>query len=257
MKFDGSAGGSEANDREKVGLACDSLARDGWLILDRLFAGDTIMALAHAVDDRLGALDDRLRVGERRFAAPIDLAGPFADPTVYANPAIVAVIRATLGPEAVLEWIGTAVTLAGASPQHIQRDSKPLFDSTMSPLLPAHALAVMLPLVSCSAALWPKSHRWKTRDENAAPVVLELAAGSCLVRDVRLFHGDTANPSAGRRTVLNLTYARPWYRDPGDVLRGVRAPPSPSGAFLSSLAEDHCRLFAHLDRADETASRVV
>lgn len=225
----------------------DSLVRDGYVVLDRVLGPEAIAILAAALDVPGGSPDRRQRVGDRRFVLSIELAGAFADPAVLANRSVVHMIREILGPDAVLEWIGAEMVMPGAGPQHIQRDGGPLFDSTMSPLLPAHALALELPLTSYDVALWPKSHRWKARDESVAPVVVALTGGSCLLRDVRLFHGGSANPSGEPRMALQATYARRWYRDAGDLLRGFRAPLAPSDAFLANLGDDDRRLFAHVE----------
>lgn len=244
MRIDCGGIGGAPGDSRQTGLACDGLTKDGYVILDRVVAPDTLAALTAAFDGQHSTLDERSRTGERRFALTVDLAGPFSDPVLYANRVVMAVVRDLLGADVVLEWFGAEVTLSGAGPQHIHRDGRPLFDSTMSALLPAHALALVLPLDPHSVALWPKSHRWKARDEDATPEVSELPVGSCLLRDFRLFHGGTANRSDQRRVALLLTYARPWYRDPGDVLRGARMPPSPSDEFLAGLASIDRPLFA-------------
>ncbi len=243
MRIDCGGPGGEPRDTEQVRLACDSLTRDGYVILDRAIAPDRAVAIAAAFDDRRGAVDDRSRTAERRLALPVDLSGAFAAPDLYANRSVMAVVRDLLGADAILDWFGAEVTLASAGPQHIHRDGRPLFDSTLSPLLPAHALTLLLPLDPYSVALWPKSHRWKSRDEDATPEVNDLSVGSCLLRDFRLYHGGTANRSDERRVTLIVTYARPWYRDSGDVLRGRRSPPSPSGAFLAGLAHTDRPLF--------------
>ena len=42
---------------------------------------------------------------------------------------------------------------------------------------------------------------------------LELAAGSAVLFDYRLFHAGGANNSDERRPILYLNYARPWFED--------------------------------------------
>jgi len=206
-------------DTEQVRLARDSLARDGYVVLDRAIDRDAAAALTRAFDLGQTTLDESHRVGERRFVLPLESRDRIA------RPAIVAVVRDSLGEDAVLDGFAAEVTLPGAGPQHIHRDGNPLFDATLSPLLPAYALIVVLPLGEHRTALWPRSHRWQARDEATPPELVDLPAGSALLRDFRLFHGGTANRSDTTRVVLHVTYARHWYRDPGDVLRGSRTLP--------------------------------
>jgi hypothetical protein len=79
------------------------------------------------------------------------------------------------------------------------------------------------------------------------PDVVELPAGSSLVRDFRLFRGDTGNRADRQVVALQIVYARPWYRNSGDLLRGDWAPLSVSDDFLSALGPDERRLFAHVE----------
>ncbi|MBN9636594.1 MAG: hypothetical protein J0H22_15625, partial [Actinobacteria bacterium] len=50
--------------------------------------------------------------------------------------------------------------------------------------------------------LWPGSHRWKTRNEEAVPELLEISPGSAAILDSRLLNGATANRSDRPHTVL-------------------------------------------------------
>lgn len=232
---------------EPVRLAYDHLVKDGYVILDRVLAPPTLAALDAAFAIRHGTPDDRFKVGSRRYALPVELSGPFADPLIYANPAIAAIVRVALDRSAILKGFGAEVALPGAAAQHIDRDGRPLFDANLSPLLPAHALTCRLPLGEAhSVALWPGSHRWKTRNEDAAPEPVEIAPGSAAIFDSRLLNGAAANRSDRPHPVLHAVYARRWFRDTshGQRLAGARLDIGPN--FLAGLAEVDRGLFAHI-----------
>ncbi len=232
---------------ERIRTAYGHLVKDGHVVLDRVIAPAAFAPLRAALEE----MPPGTAVASRRHVLPLELAGAAADRRIYANPAIVALAREALDTNAVLLGLSADTALPGAGPQHVDRDGRPLFDAAVSTLLPAHALACVLPLDgptegAVEFAVWPGSHRWKTRDENAAPVLVELAPGACLVRDARLLSSESGNHADTRRTVLRAVYARRWFRD---ALQGLQRPTSRLALgddFLAGVAPDDLGLFAHL-----------
>lgn len=244
-------------EQEAVRAAFDGLTRDGYVVLDHVVAPDTIAILRREFESRYrrhfqdNEQDDTLEVGNRRYLVPIELAGPFADPAIYANAAVVAVARHALDVSAVLESFGAVVSLPDAGQQHIHRDGPVLFDSAISALLPAHALTFALPLIDMNeehgtTALWPGSHRWRTRDESVPPIAPEVPAGSCMLWDFRLYHGGTPNRSAVPRPMLYSTYARRWYQDPRNFEKPTQRRLVYDKTFVRAIPEAHRPLFDHL-----------
>jgi ectoine hydroxylase-related dioxygenase (phytanoyl-CoA dioxygenase family) len=242
---------------EQIRLAYDCLVREGYVILDHVIDKDKVVALSREFDDRYARyladrdLDDTLEVGGRRHMIPVDLAGGFADPLVYANPIVVAIARQALDEDAILESFGAIVSLAGSEQQHIHRDGRMLFDSAISPMLPAHALSCILPLVDMNdlygtTAIWPNSHRWKTRDESVAPEAPQVPIGSCILWDFRLLHGGTPNASDRHRPIVYATYARRWYQDPGNFVKAKQVRLSFDEGFLQGVSQSDGSLFAHV-----------
>lgn len=228
---------------ERIGAAYSHLMKDGYVVLDRVIAPAELAPLRAALDH----MPRGTPVASRRHVLPLELAGLAARPSIYANPAIVALAREALDTSAVLLGLSADSALPGAGPQHVDRDGRPLFDAAVSTLLPAHALACVLPLDSVVAlAVWPGSHRWKAREENVAPELVELAPGACLVRDARLLSSDPANRSDTRRVALRVVYARRWFRD---ALQGLQRPtsrPVLGEDFLAGVAPHDLSLFAHM-----------
>lgn len=239
---------------EPVQQAFHHLVKEGYVILDRALPLTAVAKLERALEAALAAgidpADDRFRIGTLRYALPIALSGPFAAPLVYANPAVTAVARVALDRSVILQGFGAEVALPGAAPQHTDRDGRLLFDADVSPLLPAHALTCRLAVGDAHAvALWPGSHRWKTRNEDAPPEVIEVPPGSVAVFDSRLLSGATANRSDRPQSVLQATYARRWFRDSSHGLRLAAAKLEIGRAFLATVAPDDRGLFAHLRQA--------
>jgi hypothetical protein len=243
---------------EQVQLAHSCLVKNGYAILDHVFPEDTIRSLnrefhaqyAKYRQDR--ELDDTRKVGDRRFLVPVDLSGGFGDPLIYANPLIVALIRETLGPDAILEAFGAIVSLSGSERQHFHRDSPLLFSHDISPLLPAHAVTFGVPLLDMNelygtTALFPGSHRWRALDEQAVAQFPVVPVGSCIMWDFRLYHGGTPNRSEEPRPLVYATYAQRWYRDPVNFIKATQPRLSFDPEFLARLPTDCRKLFAHID----------
>lgn len=228
---------------ERIREAYGHLMKDGFVVLDRVIAPAVLTPLRAA----LAGMAPGIPVASRRHVLPLELAGATADPLIYANPAIVALAREALDKNAVLLGLSADTALPGAGPQHVDRDGRPLFDAAVSTLLPAHAVTCVLPLDGpTEIAMWPGSHRWKARDENAKPELVELAPGACLVRDARLLSSGAGNRSDTPRTVLRAVYARRWFRD---ALQGLQRPtsrPLLGEGFLASVAPNDLGLFAHM-----------
>ena len=242
---------------EQILLASKHLIMDGYVMLGSVIPSETVCRLneqfnksyAQYLRDR--DADDVLKVGDRRYMIPIRISGPFRDPIVYANPFILSVVRESLGLDAILESFGAVVSLSGSETQHVHRDSPVLFDAGISPLLPAHALTVVIPLIEMNelhgtTAVWPGSHRWKSFDDKVVSETPRIEIGSCAIWDFRLFHGGTPNHSDMHRPILYLTYARSWYRDPKNFLKEGQRRILLGGGFVHSLPEDQQKLFSHI-----------
>jgi hypothetical protein len=243
---------------EQVKLAYDCLVKNGYAILDHVFPEEQIRALNREFHDQYAKyqedreFDETSTVGDRRFLVPIDLSGGFGNPSLYANPLIVALVRETLESDAILEAYGAIVSLSGAEEQHTHRDSPLLFSNDISPLLPAHALNCGIPLLEMNelhgtTALFPRSHRWKELDDKAPTQAPVVPIGSCIIWDFRLYHRGLPNRSDQARPLLYATYARRWYQDPGNFEKATQRRLSFEPAFLERLSDDSRRLFSHVD----------
>jgi ectoine hydroxylase-related dioxygenase (phytanoyl-CoA dioxygenase family) len=181
----------------------------------------------------LGLLDDFLRVAREhgvvdqvsqapdRLALFTPIAPPFDDPEVVANPAAVVVLEALLGADLTCTYLTSNTPLPGAGVQPIHRDHEPLFMGECDAVLPAHVVSVGIPLVDMSdengtTELWPGTHRLVDGDRLESRVAAlpslrpEIAAGSLLMRDTRMWHRGTANQGDAARPMLSIVYTRGW-----------------------------------------------
>jgi len=68
--------------------------------------------------------------------------------------------------------------------------------------------------------------------------IIRAPAGAALIRDVRAWHGGTANVSDETRIMTSVGYLAPWFRRPGD-----NEPVMPRDLYetLSERARTWCR----------------
>ena len=244
-------------DSEELRIAYDCFGRHGYAILDHLIPAEMIEGLRVEFDARYARymqdqeVEDTLEGGKRRFMVPISLSGGFADPMVFANPFVTALVRKLFGTDAILEAFGAINSLSGAEAQHVHRDGPPLFNADISLLLPPHALTFALPLIEMNTfhgttAIWPGSHRWITRNEEVPPECPTIPVGSCLLWDYRLYHSGTPNRSEHHRPIIYATYARRWYQDPVNFQKDSQRRLVFDRDFIEGIPEESRALLAHI-----------
>ena len=252
--------GDDLTGSEPIRQAYDCLVKNGYAILDHVLPDPLMADLKRAFEQRYSTYfsdepsDEKLAIGDRRALLALHMADGFGDPLVYANPAVVALARLALGRDAILESYGAVLSLPGAARQHVHRDGPALFDSAISPLLPAHALTVALPMIEMNelhgtTTLWPGSHRWPKPNETKPSISPVVPVGSCMLWDFRLYHCGTANQSERRRPFVYATYARRWYQDPINFEQGSHERLAFDEDFLGQVPENARSLFAHLPLA--------
>ena len=249
--------GDDIAKSEPIRLAYDCFIKNGYAILDHVLSAETVAALRVEFQARYDKyLEDRehaetMEVGKKRFLVPVEFSGGFADPLIYGNPFVVALVREVLDVDAVLDNFGAVVSLSGSEKQHNHRDATLLFDAGISAILPAHAMTVALPLIDMNdqhgtTAIWPGSHRWPMFKEGLPLLSPEIPAGSAFMWDYRLFHHGTPNVSAEHRPMLYGTYARSWYRDAANFQKTTQRRLWLPDDFIAAVPKDRRRLFARV-----------
>ena len=241
----------------QLDAAADHFIREGYVVLDHVLTQQEVEALRCAFLGFYGSFvqdtkaGPSLEVGGRRHMIGLRFEGAFADPRIFANPAVMAVVYRLLEATAIIEAYGCFVSLPGAEKQHEHHDGPHLFSSPLSLMLPPYALTFALPLVEMnevqgSTMLLPGSHRWQKRPSDPIEILPVMPQGSCVLWDYRLRHYGTENRSEVPRPLLYCTYSRPWYRDPVNFREtpGLPRLDLPPG-FVETLPEDIRGLLLH------------
>jgi Phytanoyl-CoA dioxygenase (PhyH) len=220
----------------------DSFARrvlgDGFCVLPEHFPREKMEAWGAAFApllerhvEREGRLQNR---GPARYYVTLPFVEPFADPEVFEDEDVLALVRALVGEDAQLHQLATDTPLKGSVYQDVHRDAPPLFPETGRET-PPFQLAVNFPLVDVTPERGPfevtKGTHMLSKEEGArliesGEVKLEpllMRAGDVLVRDVRGLHRGTPNRTDTPRPMVVLGYSRRWLFRPEVSIRIPRA----------------------------------
>ncbi len=199
------------------------ILRDGFCILKGHFPKEKLQTWKEAFDPLMeqriqdGTASER---GPKRFYISLPFTMPFADPAIYEDPDILAILE-RLGGDIVMPELASDTPLQGSDFQVIHRDHL-----QMSPDLPDRdpalpfQFAVNFPLVDVTLANGPfevargthlltdaeckeriRSGEMETQLE---PLMMEV--GDVMIRDVRALHRGTPNHTETPRTMIVVGY---------------------------------------------------
>ncbi len=213
-----------------VDQARTSLVRSGIVVLRRAVDRSALSSAHRAIVESLCSLDadaakrQGVRVGDGRYMVTLDLNPPFDKPELFASAPLLAVARATLGVDAIINSFAVVIAFPGAKAQRPHVDHRMLFpgDEAASMSAPPYALTAIIPLLDLdestgSTEVWPHGPNMPTPDlwtsNPSGSTVLPLALGDVGLIDYRVCHGGTPNPGLVPRPILYIVYSRPWFRD--------------------------------------------
>jgi ectoine hydroxylase-related dioxygenase (phytanoyl-CoA dioxygenase family) len=211
---------------------------DGFCILPRHFARGKMGVwraafaplLARHIE-REGRLQNR---GPARYYVTLPFVEPFADPEIFEDEDVLAVVRKLVGEDAQLHQLATDTPIRGSEYQGVHRDAPPLFPE-WGRETPPFQLAVNFPLVDVTPRRGPfeitRGTHVMRKEEGlrlieSGEVKLEpllMRAGDVLIRDVRGLHRGTPNRTQTPRPMVVLGYSRRWLLRPEVSIRIPRA----------------------------------
>ena len=212
---------------EQTKRYCHEIDADGFCVIRGLFPPDVIEECARAFEPILEAHMDEIREkpnrGTNRHFIALSFESPFANPVLYENETILAVVDQLLGDDCAIGSYATDTPLKGSVHQNFHADVVDLFPGT-DVVTPPYILALNFPLIDVDEDNGPfetarGSHRF-TREEGLRKVesgelpseLLCLKRGDAMVRDPRHIHRGTPNKTASPRPVAVITYRRAWFQ---------------------------------------------
>lgn len=224
--------------QQQIQALTQAALQDGYCILRNHFSPEVLQewhqVFTPLLTDHIareGALENR---GSARYYVTLPFMAPFANPSIYENDTILAIVEGLVGQDAVMCQLATDTPLLGSDYQTIHRDAPPLFPEMIQET-PPFQLAINFPLVDVTLENGPfevaRGTHMITKEEGlrrleAGEVQLEpitLNLGDVMIRDVRGLHRGTPNRTNIPRPMVVIGYSRRWLFRPEVSIQIPRA----------------------------------
>lgn len=214
---------------QQIELFTQAVLKDGFCVLPNHFSPATLQswysALMPKLDEhveREGHLRNR---GSSRYYVTLPFSAPFADPSIYEDEDILAIVERLVGADFVMCQLATDTPLLGSEYQDVHRDTLPLFPETGGET-PPYQLAINFPLVDVTLENGPIEiargthmmskeeglRRIESGEIKLEPITMKL--GDVMIRDVRGLHRGTPNYTDKPRPMVVIGYSRRWLFRP-------------------------------------------
>lgn len=209
--------------------------RDSLVVLKDHFARSRLERWADAFQPLLEAQmridkDDPNR-GPQRFYVTLPFQGIFADPEIYEDPDVLAIVTRVAGRDPVLCQLASDTPLRGSEYQAWHTDTPPLFPELGSNDTPSFQIAVNFALCDVGDDNGPFETTLGTHRMNKEEAMAGLASGAIvqhrykmamgdvMIRDVRAVHRGTPNSTDQPRPMVVMGYSRRWLHRPEVQIR--------------------------------------
>jgi hypothetical protein len=223
---------------EEISQFAAQALRDGYYLLRNHFPKAKIINWREAT---LPLLEKQIEIegqetsrGSSRYYVTYPFSGPFADPTFYEDPDILALVEILAGKNFVMCQLASDTPVLGSDFQEIHRDCPPLFPELKSET-PMFQLALNFPLVDVTPQNGPleiaRGTHMMSREEGLRKIEagetfiepIPMQTGDVLLRDVRTLHRGTPNKTNEPRPMVVIGYSRSWMHRPEVSVRITRA----------------------------------
>ncbi|MEW5857842.1 MAG: phytanoyl-CoA dioxygenase family protein [Cyanobacteriota bacterium] len=214
---------------QQIESFAQAVLNDGYCVLPNHFSPVTLNSWREAftplLEDHI-AREGKLRNrGSARYYVTLPFTAPFADPSIYEDDDLLALVELLVGKDAVMCQLATDTPLLGSEYQDVHRDAPPLFPETGTET-PPFQLAINFPLVDITLENGPMEitrgthmiskeeglRRMESGELKLEPVTMQL--GDVMIRDVRGLHRGTPNYTETPRPMVVIGYSRRWMFRP-------------------------------------------
>ncbi|HEX2540177.1 MAG TPA: phytanoyl-CoA dioxygenase family protein [Caldimonas sp.] len=204
--------------------------RDSLVVLRRHFDPELLRRWAREFEPLLAENvreeEDNPNRGPRRFYVTLPFRGVFADPAIYEDPDVLAIVERVAGPDPVMCQLASDTPMKGSDFQEWHADTPLLFPETNDNDTPSFQIAVNFPLVDVTDENGPLETTYGTHRMSKAAAMEgiaagrieahreEMALGDVMIRDVRAVHRGTPNRTDVPRPMVVIGYSRRWLHRP-------------------------------------------
>lgn len=210
---------------EKIQSLADEIRMNGYVLLDDMIPKETIGRMLEPFD----ALLEKKRESEpsnrgvNRFQMHLPFEPPFADPILYANPTVLAIMENLFGPDYICTYFASDTPFPGSDYQKVHLDCRLPFPEAGYGV-PVYSVVLNTPLVDFTEEngpleLWPGGTHTIAQPKDMERMASKMASvrllpkvGSLLLRDARVWHRGTPSHGTRSRPNLAVVYSRGWFR---------------------------------------------
>lgn len=218
-----------------LALALRTLRDVGYVEIEEVYSREWVKDLRARYDELLeehiasrGGMEgiNAKSFGRNHIGLHLPLIDPFSDPQIVANPIAVQIMEKSIGEDFQCSFYHSNTSYPGSGYQPIHRDWPVLFGTELDVPIPMTALVLNIPLCDFteengSTAVWPTTHLIVDTDpadardlENRSKLLpmqrTNVAAGSLVLRDLRMWHRGMPNNADHARAMLAIVYQRRW-----------------------------------------------
>jgi len=216
---------SIARSPEEIQALADEIRMNGYVLLDNMIPDEKVQAMLSAFDPLLQAKRDAdpPNRGINRFQMHLPFEMPFADPVLYANPTVMAIIENLFGKDHILTYFASDTPFPGSDYQKVHLDCRLPFPE--GPFgAPVYSVVLNTPLVDFTEdngplEIWPGGTHMIAEPKDLERMAAKMPSvrllpktGSILLRDARMWHRGTPSHGSRSRPNVALVYSRGWFR---------------------------------------------
>ncbi|MFN2546959.1 MAG: phytanoyl-CoA dioxygenase family protein [Myxococcales bacterium] len=214
---------------EQIESFVDTFRRDGFVVLPRQFEPARLRAwadnFAPLFDRHVAAQGHLKNRGEGRYYITLPFVKPWADPAIFEDDDVLAVVEKVAGKDFVMCQLATDTPVRGSQYQEIHRDTPALFPE-LPKETPSFQIAVNFPLCDVTLENGAIEIARGTHSMVRAEAVAKLESGAVklepfpmqlgdvMIRDVRGLHRGTPNRTETPRPMCVIGYSRKWLKRP-------------------------------------------
>jgi ectoine hydroxylase-related dioxygenase (phytanoyl-CoA dioxygenase family) len=232
---------------EEIQALADEIRMNGYVLLENMLPDEKVQAMLAAFDPLLQAKRDAdpPNRGVNRFQMHLPFEMPFADPLLYANPIVMAIIENLFGKDHILTYFASDTPFPGSDYQKVHLDCRLPFPE--GPFgAPVYSVVLNTPLVDFTEdngplEIWPGGSHLIAEPKDLERMAAKMPSvrllpktGSILLRDARMWHRGTPSHGTRSRPNVALVYSRGWFRFENHPVR-IKVPRATYDSLPESL----------------------
>jgi ectoine hydroxylase-related dioxygenase (phytanoyl-CoA dioxygenase family) len=210
---------------ETIQALADEIRMNGYVILEDMIPQEKVAGMLERFDALLEAkrASEPSNRGVNRFQMHLPFEMPFADPILYANPTVLAILENLFGSDMICTYFASDTPFPGSDYQKVHLDTRLPFPE--GPYgVPVYSVVLNTPLVDFTEEngpleIWPNGTHLIAQPKDMERLAAKMPSrrllsktGSILLRDARLWHRGTPSHGTRSRPNLAIVYSRGWFR---------------------------------------------